>query len=377
MTIGVLGGGQLGRMLALAGYPLGLDFRFLDPNPDCPASKVGDLIVGEYDNPNALEHLAHECDVVTYEFENVPARTVDFLEAHVPVYPGKTALAVSQDRLSEKTMFRDLRIGTADFAPVDSIESLKAALEKVGLPAVLKTRRFGYDGKGQAVLKVASDVLPAFEELSRLQSKNGIRPALILEQFVKFAREISMVCVRGQDGHCVFYDPVENVHVKGILARTTAPALRMSDSQRARYEDAAKLVLNCLQYVGVLTIEFFEMPGSSGAILANEMAPRVHNSGHWTIEGAVTSQFENHVRAIAALPLGATTARGRSVMLNVIGGEPDIQKLMAQPNVHVHMYAKQPRPGRKLGHVTVCETDLARLEAAVRSAAVCMNNTVG
>lgn len=375
MIVGVLGGGQLGRMLALAGIPLGLRFRFLDPDPDCPASHVGEMIVGEFDDPVALSHLARDAALVTYEFENVPAAAVDFLQAKLPVYPPRGALAVSQDRLSEKNLFRELRIATPEFAPVDSLESLHAAVDKIGLPAVLKTRRFGYDGKGQAVLRERSHAHAAFEELAHSQQKNGHRVSLILEAFVPFAREVSVIAVRSRDGRCAFYDPIENVHSKGILARSTAPALRMSESQAARYEDAAKAVLERLEYVGVLTIEFFEMPGGAGAqILANEMAPRVHNSGHWTIEGAVTSQFENHIRAVCGMPLGSTAARGRSVMLNIIGAEPDVPKLLAQPSAHLHMYSKQPRPGRKLGHVTVCETDLGRLESSARAAAACLRN---
>lgn len=372
MIVGVLGGGQLGRMLALAGIPLGLRFRFLDPDPECPASHVGEMIVGEYDDPVALTHLARDATVITYEFENVPAATVEFLESQVQVSPPRAALAISQDRLSEKTLFRDLRIGTPEFAPVDSLESLHAAVARVGLPAVLKTRRFGYDGKGQAVLREPSQVAPAFEELAHAQTKSGHRVSLILEAFVPFAREVSVIAVRSRDGRSAFYDPVENVHTRGILARSTAPALRMSESQKARYEDAAKAVLDRLEYVGVLAIEFFELPG--GQILANEMAPRVHNSGHWTIEGATTSQFENHIRAVCDMPLGSTAARGRSVMLNIIGADPDVPKLLAQPGAHLHMYDKQPRPGRKLGHVTICETDLGRLESAVRSAAACLRN---
>lgn len=379
MIVGVLGGGQLGRMLALAGYPLGLRFRFLDPDPECPASHVGELIVGEFDDPVALEHLARDAQVVTYEFENVPAQAIEFLELRVPVYPPRSALAVSQDRLAEKTLFRELRIATPEFAPVESLESLAAALDRVGLPAILKTRRFGYDGKGQAVLRESSQARAALEELSQgfARRSNSASPAqLIVESFVPFAREVSIICARAPDGRCAYYDPIENVHSRGILARSIAPALRMSDSQKARYQDAAKSVLDRLEYVGVLTIEFFELAGSGGVaqLLANEMAPRVHNSGHWTIEGAVTSQFENHLRAILNMPLGSTAARGRSVMLNIIGDEPDRDKLLAQPGVHLHMYDKTPRPGRKLGHLTICETDLARLDGATRSASALLNN---
>lgn len=342
MKIGVLGGGQLGRMLALAGYPLGCGFRFLDPAPEAPAGAVGELVVGAYDDPEALARFAAGLDVVTYEFENVPAAAADYLRERLPVRPAPGALEVAQDRLREKACFTGLGIGTAPYRSVDTRADLDAAIAAIGLPAVLKTRRFGYDGKGQFVLRAPADADAAWRALGGA--------SLILEGFVPFERELSILAVRGVDGEIVCYPLVENHHEGGILRLSRAPAPGVTPARRREAEVIAKRVLEALDYVGVLAIELFE---HEGRLLANELAPRVHNSGHWTIEGAETSQFENHVRAIAGLPLGATAPVGHSAMINLIGDLPDPRAVLRAPGAHLHLYGKAPRPGRKLGHVTV------------------------
>jgi 5-(carboxyamino)imidazole ribonucleotide synthase len=361
MLIGILGAGQLGRMLALAGYPLGMRFRFFDPGPGSPAGMLAEQIVAGYDDRAALERFAGSLDLVTYEFENVPVTTARFLDHLVPVYPPPAALEAAQDRLAEKQFFQRLGIPTPRFAAVDSYASLEAAVAKLGLPAVLKTRRMGYDGKGQAVLRATRDVAGAWDAL-------GGQP-LILEGFVDFARELSVLAVRGRDGHVLCYPLVQNEHRNGILYRSTAPAPDLPSEMQALAETYAARALEALGYVGLLAIELFEV---NGALLVNEMAPRVHNSGHWTIEGAATSQFENHLRAVAGLPLGATAARGHAAMLNLIGTLPETAPLLALPECHLHLYGKAPRPGRKLGHVTVRAESaaardelLAHLEAAL------------
>jgi len=351
MIVGVLGGGQLGRMLALAGYPLGLRFRFLDPAPEAPAAHLAErLPVDDYENLDALKRFAHGLTVVTYEFENVPLAAARFLEERVPVYPPPAALEVSQERLAEKTFFQQLGIPVPPFASVDSPKDLTRALKTIGLPAVLKTRRFGYDGKGQIVLREEADAreLP-FEEPHR---------PLILEGFVPFTRELSLLSVRGRDGSTVFYPLVENHHRDGILRLTLAPAPDLDPQLQAEAEAVAAQALEALNYVGVLAIEFFE---HAGRLLVNEMAPRVHNSGHWTIEGAETSQFENHLRAILGYPLGATDPVGCSAMVNLIGDIPDPAALLAIPHAHLHRYGKTSRPGRKVGHITLRTPDRATL----------------
>ncbi len=361
MTVGVLGGGQLGRMLALAGYPLGLDFVFLDPATDAPAGQVAAQIVGAYDDTERIEELARRAGVVTYEFENVPVEAARRLAEQVPVLPPPGALEVSQDRLLEKRLFRELKIATADFVPVDRPEDLRTGLDTVGLPAVLKTRREGYDGKGQAVLAREEDARVAWERL-------GGRP-LLLEAFVAFSREVSILAVRSTRGETVSYPLVENHHREGILRLSLAPAPEAGAALEAQAREAASRVMAHLGYAGVLALEFFEL---EGRLLANEMAPRVHNSGHWTIEGAETSQFENHLRAILGLPLGSAAPRGRCAIVNLIGEVPPLAELAASPGARVHLYGKSPRPGRKLGHVTVTAADprslLRRLERVTRLA---------
>ena len=354
MKIGVLGGGQLGWMMALAGAPLDLRFRLLDPNPNASAGRVAELVVAEYDDESALEGFVDGLDVVTYEFENVPARTAAFLAERLPVHPDPKALHAAQDRLREKELFRSLGLDTAPFRTVDTREDLDAAIDEIGLPAVLKRRRFGYDGKGQEVLREAADADPAWESL-------GGKP-LLLEGFVPYDRELSILSVRATDGTIGFYPLVENHHHEGILRLSLAPAPSVSPALQARAEAHATRVLEALDYVGVLAIELFQRGDD---LLGNEMAPRVHNSGHWSIEGAETSQFENHVRAVAGLPLGSTATIRPSAMMNLIGRMPDRERILRLPGVHLHHYGKKSRPGRKLGHVTVCAESLEEARAAV------------
>jgi 5-(carboxyamino)imidazole ribonucleotide synthase len=342
VSIGILGGGQLGYMLALAGYPLGLRFRFLDPSPEAPVGRIAPRVTGDFSDRAALEKFAHGLEVVTYEFENVPVDAVHFLAKKVSVFPPPGALEAAQDRLREKQLFEKLGIATTEFASVPAASDLDLALKKLGLPAVLKTRRMGYDGKGQWILRTPEEVKVAKEGLPRLP--------FTVERFVPFTRELSVIAVRGKSGETAFYPLVENHHRNGILRLSLAPAPGVSPEIQKAAEEAARKVLEALNYVGVLAIEFFECDGK---LLANEMAPRVHNSGHWTIEGAVTSQFENHLRAICGLPLGSTTAVGASAMINLIGEVPESAQILAIPSAHLHLYGKEPRPGRKLGHVTL------------------------
>jgi 5-(carboxyamino)imidazole ribonucleotide synthase len=342
MTIGILGGGQLGYMLALAGYPLGLHFRFLDPSPEAPVGRIAHRVTAEFTDKQALEKFAHGLEVVTYEFENVPVEPVRFLEQRVPVYPPAAALEEAQDRLREKRLFQRLGIPTTEFAEIARPEEFGRVVQSMGLPAVVKTCRMGYDGKGQWLLRSEENIETAQGELPDAP--------LIVERFVPFTREVSVLGVRGRTGEIAFYPVVENHHRGGILRLSLAPAPHLTASIQQAAEDAARKVLEALDYAGVLCIEFFE---AEGRLLANEMAPRVHNSGHWTIEGAVTSQFQNHLRAILGMPLGSTAPVGLSVMLNLIGELPGAPEILQVPNAHLHLYGKAPRPGRKLGHVTL------------------------
>ena len=342
MTIGILGGGQLGYMLALAGYPLGLHFRFLDPSPEAPVGRIAQRVTADYTDQAALEKFASGLELVTYEFENVPIEAAKFLGARVPVYPPPAALAAAQDRLREKQLFQKLGIATTEFVPVSKPREFDAAVKEIGFPAVLKTCRMGYDGKGQWILRTPEDAAKAKSELPAVP--------LILERFVAFTRELSVLAVRSRNSEISFYPLVENHHRGGILRLSLVPAPRLVPPLQRAAEDAARRVLESLSYAGVLAIEFFEC---NGRLLANEMAPRVHNSGHWTIEAAITSQFENHLRAVLGLPLGSTAAAGYSAMLNLIGGLPEPSDVLAIPDAHLHLYGKSARPGRKLGHVTL------------------------
>jgi 5-(carboxyamino)imidazole ribonucleotide synthase len=353
VNVGILGGGQLGYMLALAGYPLGLQFRFLDPSPEAPVGRIALRVNADFTNADALERFANGLDRVTYEFENVPVESVKALAKRVPVFPPPMALEVAQDRLREKNLFRKLGIATADYLPVRDGDELAAALKKLGIPAILKTCRMGYDGKGQWMLRTAEDVARTRDELPA-RTAGGAHAdgdaAYVLERFVPFTRELSILAVRSERGEIIFYPLVENHHREGILRLSLAPAAMLDAKTQVAAEDAARRVLEALEYVGVLAIELFELDGK---LLANEMAPRVHNSGHWSIEGAVTSQFENHLRAVCGLPLGSTTTLGHSAMINLIGSVPDSADVLAIADAHLHLYGKSPRPGRKLGHVTV------------------------
>jgi 5-(carboxyamino)imidazole ribonucleotide synthase len=342
--IGVLGGGQLGRMLALAAARLGFDVTVLEPEPDCPASRVcARTITAPYDDPAALEDMARTCPVVTFEFENVPAAVVDRLEAFGAVAaPGRLALATAQDRVDEKTFLRAQGLLVADFAPIGSAADIVAALPKLGSRALLKTRREGYDGKGQTWVQGAEDAHAAFARI-------GERPA-ILEAAVPFARELSVIAARGRDGSTACYPPGENHHENGVLRTTLAPA-EISPETLAQAEAIARETLEALDYVGVIGVELFELPG--GALVVNEFAPRVHNSGHWTLDGCQVDQFEQHVRAIAGWPLGPTAPLARVEMQNLLGFEAeDWAGLAADPDARLWLYGKRrPREGRKMGHM--------------------------
>jgi len=340
-------------MLALSGYPLGLRFVFVDPVPNAPGGQIAEQIVADYADAAAHARLA-ECDVVTYEFESVPEAAAQKLAERVLVLPPPSALATAQDRLSEKRCFQKLGVPTAPFAPVSTLPELERAVADIGLPAVLKTRRLGYDGKGQFVLRKPEDVALAWAELG------GV--SLLLEGFVRFERELSLLGVRGKDGSTVFYPLVENHHRDGILRVTWAPAPNVTPELQARAEHYSQLLLDKLDYVGVLALELFELGGD---LYANEMAPRVHNSGHFSIEGAETSQFENHLRAVLGLPLGATAVREPCAMLNLVGALPQPESVLEVPGAHLHFYGKAPRPGRKVGHITVTAPTRAELEARV------------
>lgn len=354
MKLGILGGGQLGRMIALAGHPLGITTTVLDPAADPCAAAVADHVRGEFDDLQSLYRLAQVSTVVTYEFENVPVESARWLAERVPVWPPPSALEVSQDRLVEKSFFEKLGIPTPQFAAVETRAEFDSAVRAIGLPAVLKTRRFGYDGKGQAVIRTHADAESAWTLL-------GGRP-LILEGFVPFERELSLIAVRGREGELAFYPLVENEHRSGILHRSLAPADRLGEELSERAQEFTSRILAELNYVGVLTVEWFQ---DGPRLLANEMAPRVHNSGHWTIEAAYVSQFANHVRAILGLPLGRCDAVGHAAMYNFIGMLPDMKDVLRDPAVHFHDYGKPPRPGRKVGHVTLRAANHGELAASL------------
>ncbi len=356
MTVGILGGGQLGRMLALSGYPLGLEFLCLDPSADAPAGQVAPLLHGSFSDKRLLGRLARQCQVITFDWENVPVGSLAAIARRhrVPICPPVAALAAGQDRVEEKRLFERLRIPTTRWQAVGSRGELARALAVVGVPGVLKTRRMGYDGKGQAVIRALADAERAWAELGRAP--------LLYEEFVPYDCEVSIIGARSVKGETAVYPLCGNVHGAGMLRLTRAPYGPAGWHVRAtRY---LRRVLTHFAYSGILTIEFFVR---RGRLIANEMAPRVHNSGHWTIEGATTSQFENHLRAILGLPLGATTARGFSAMVNLIGERPARSRLLALPGVHLHDYGKGARPGRKMGHCTVVEATAAARDARARS----------
>jgi 5-(carboxyamino)imidazole ribonucleotide synthase len=349
-TIGILGGGQLGRMLAMAAARLGLKCQVFSPDPDSPAFDVVlNATCAEYADVEALELFANDVNVITYEFENVPAATAMILAARRPVLPAQKILETTQDRLAEKDFVKRLGIGTADYADVSSPAMLRAAISRIGLPAVIKTRRFGYDGKGQAIIRDGDDVDEIWENL-------GTKSA-ILEAFIPFEREISVIAARSANGEVECFDVTENEHRDHILKISRAPAA-ISDALAAQARSIAEKIANALDYVGVLAVEMFVVQGDEGdggpKVLVNEIAPRVHNSGHWTLDGATISQFEQHIRAIAGWPLGKPVRHGPVTMTNLIGDDiDDYKQWLTVPGATVHLYGKGPaRPGRKMGHVT-------------------------
>jgi len=349
-TIGILGAGQLARMLAQAGQSMGLEFVFLDPANDACAAEYGEHICAAWDDESALKKLAQRSDVVTFDFENVPESSASLIESLCPVYPPPRALYKSQDRLREKTMMQELGIPVAPFYPVSSRPDLIAAVEKIGLPCVLKTRRLGYDGKGQMVLRFQEDMERAWQALGDFE--------LICEGFVPFDAECSIIAARGRDGQTVYWSLTRNLHREGILAISRAPAFDRMLQKRA--EALIQSLLDHLDYTGVMALELFL---KDGELLANEFAPRVHNSGHWTIDGACSSQFENHLRAICGLPLGDAGNSFDALMFNLLGEMPECANRHSIPEVHWHDYHKTARAGRKIGHVTVTADGEAGLKA--------------
>jgi 5-(carboxyamino)imidazole ribonucleotide synthase len=351
--VGIVGAGQLGRMLALAGYPLGLECRLLDRGADAPGAQVADIVLGDLDDLDALGKLAASVDVLTLEIENVDVTALESVSHRIAVYPPPRAVAAAQDRLAEKTLFRSLGIPTAEFVAIDSERDLATAADTLGWPIVLKTRRLGYDGRGQRIVDSAPRLAAAWSELGRAPS--------IAEAWVRFDREVSLIAVQGADRQRAYYPLAENVHRDGILLTTVAP---YGDAKLQRQaEEWLAAIMGELDYRGVLTVEFFHF---NGGLVANEMAPRVHNSGHWTIEGAETSQFENHLRAVLGWPLGDTRSRGHAAMLNLLGSLPSSDAVLAIPGAHLHDYGKDPRPGRKVGHCTLVDTDRERLLERLR-----------
>ncbi len=359
-TVGILGGGQLARMMALSAAPLGLRFLVLDTAADACAGQFAPMVVGDYTDEAALAEFASKIDVATFDFENVPAESAQWLATRVPVFPSPRALAVAQDRLAEKTLFRELGIPVPDFADIDSRAALDAAVVTLGTPCILKTRRLGYDGKGQFRIKSPADVDAAWDALGAQAGTVG----LILEGFVAFQRELSVVAVRGQDGEFRAWPLTENWHVDGVLSASLAPAC-VDDAMSAVALSHARKIADALDYVGVFALELF---CRDGELLANELAPRVHNSGHWTIEGSETSQFQNHLRAVLGLPLGDTRMLGVACMLNWIGAMPDAAPVLREASGHWHDYGKQPRTGRKVGHATLRAESVVELADALQRA---------
>ncbi len=353
MIIGIIGGGQLARMMILAGYPLGLKFIVLDPSPDACASQIAESIQAEYDDEQALRQLAEKVDVITFEFENIPNESIRILETLKPAYPPSQALKIAQDRLNEKNLFKQLEIPVPGFSAINSRKDLDKAVESLALPLVIKTRTLGYDGKGQFVIKSRDDIDAAWDQLGGVP--------LIAEQFVPFKREVSIIAVRGRSGETAFYPIPENTHQNGILHLSIC---KPNDALQSQAEVYARRILNELDYVGVMALELFEVDGQ---LLANEIAPRVHNSGHWSIEGSVISQFENHLRAVAGLPLGSTKPTGFSAMINFVGTMPELAQGTKEDYIHFHDYGKEPRPGRKIGHATVCADSENSLQQRITS----------
>lgn len=382
-TIGILGGGQLGMMLAQAALPLGYRCVFLENTPNCPASLYGKVYSSQQ-----FDDFVAAADVFTLEFENTPVSSVQWLHELVDegdkcgMYPPVQALAVAQDRLKEKTLFNELGIATVPFMAVSSPDELQQAVQTLGLPLVVKTSRGGYDGKGQYIIKTADQVTDAWQQLGAAVSGEGeltATPApLIAEGFIHFSRELSVIAARGQDGSIRVYELVENHHHQGILATTQAPAIGTSHLTTAAHTAVSTLMTH-LDYVGVLALELFVSKDQHGndCLLANEFAPRVHNSGHWSIEGAVTSQFENHIRAVVGLPLGDSDSVHPSLMVNVIGSYPDVSDVLAIDGAHYHSYHKDERAERKIAHITLMPNDVADLEPALQALVAVLPNKMG
>jgi 5-(carboxyamino)imidazole ribonucleotide synthase len=368
MKVGVLGGGQLGRMMAIAGYPLGIEFGLYDPAKDACGGQVATLHNAPFEVTDALKQFVDEYDVFTYEFENVPLELAEYIAERKPLYPGKDALYYSQHRLREKQLFVDLGVPVTKFSKVDDRASLLAAADDVGIPFILKTTTLGYDGKGQyrvtseaSLTELADKLFPEEGQACEETTYAGVHE-YIAEAFVNFTRELSIISVRAQNGECVFYSPAENDHRDGILHLSVAPAPNLSDEKLANLQEYARKLLEKLDYVGVLSIEFFE---TEDGLVVNEFAPRVHNSGHWSMEGSVTGQFENHIRAIAGLPLGSTENRSVSAMYNLVGHDVD-RSVMSQPDVHVHWYGKEIKAKRKVGHVNILAEDYSSLNQKIK-----------
>lgn len=351
MTVGILGGGQLARMIALAGIPLGQEFVVLDPSAEAGAVRLSHLLQGAYDDPALLKKMAQQAAVVTYEFENVPATAAKYLTEHTTIYPPAKALQIAQDRLVEKQHFQSLGIQTAPFAAVDNLDDLKQAMPSIGYPAILKSRCMGYDGKGQVAIKSAEELTDAWHKMQDAPS--------IVEGFIPFQREVSIIAVRRVNGDTVFYPLSENTHKGGILRIARCIS---NDPLQTAAENTVLKLMESLDYVGTIALELFDVDGQ---LIANEFAPRVHNSGHWSIEGSETSQFENHLRAILDLPLGTTQSVGFSAMVNFIGNVPPEASVLAIPHVHLHLYDKSPRKGRKVAHATVRCDDEQRFNDAL------------
>lgn len=344
MKVGILGCGQLARMLSLAAKPLGIDTICLVAEPTSTENHMTPVFAGSYDNPEDLERFANEIDIITYEFENIPHAVAERLQQISRLHPNANALFQTQDRLHEKTLFQSLDINTPKFKAIESENELREAIAELGLPALVKTRRFGYDGKGQYLIKSEQDIKIAWQTLAPAK--------LIVEEFINFEYEVSIIAVRNNKQDIRFYPLAQNKHQNGILYLTEV--ISNKPELQTQAEQIATKILTTLDYVGVLAIELFVTPSG---LTANEMAPRVHNSGHWTIDGAITSQFENHIRAICGLPLGVTDAIGHCAMLNCIGTMPPLTDILALDNCHYHDYQKQPRENRKLGHVNLVATN--------------------
>ena len=360
-TIGIFGGGQLGRMMAQAALPLNIQCTFFDVSTDSPSAALGTVISSKTEN--GLQDFIASADVFSLEFENTPLSDVDVLTKQKDMHPPRQALAIAQHRLSEKALFDELEIPVAPYKAVDSLESLSAAVAELGLQIVLKTATGGYDGKGQFVLRSEQQIEQAWAEL-------GPAGSLIAESFVTFSREVSIIAVRGQNGDVKTWPLAENHHHHGILSHSIVPAPNSADLQPVAQDYITRL-LNHLNYVGVLTLELFV---TDKGLYANEMAPRVHNSGHWSIEGAVCSQFENHIRAVAGLPLGSTEVVRPTVMINIIGQYPQSEQVLALEGVHLHLYNKEEREGRKIGHLTLMPNDTAQLTMLCRQLAKILPN---